>query len=642
MIGQPNGAGTSLPLINQFMNQPLVYIRNPTSALNSNFDVSSPGLQTYAFLQQNNNPFQLQPQVISQSLPSTVQVLPSSAFHQLPQSFQSTLAYIPAHQHAAIKRRASDCVSPLSSSCKNVENKKLKLDGSTSPRRILHFKGLPSDITKSEVMQLSSICGVVKQILLRGNEAFVEMGDSTSAQNTLAYYSQKSLALRNHLIKVQFSETDQVDFSSQEGPEVELNSAQEIGEKSAVLVVSVEHVIYPVTVDAIKKMFAPYGHILAIATFTTNDSSHLLIQFLDRSSAENAKTALNGQCMYTGGNRLKVEYSAITSLEPQQTQSPISYSTFDPSSLVHPLVFETPLQQPQTFTILNHADLIAKSKDFISLGSNAIIEQKYMTQFGTPIIAGSLNNQVLLPQTSLLSMGNVLLVSNLDEAKVSPDALFTLFGVYGDVIRVKIMFNKKDTALIQFNDAIQAQTALLNLDKLKLWGKVIKVAPSKHTSVQMPKEGQPGASLTKDYKSSPLHRFKKPNSKNYSNIFPPSSTLHLSNIPSTSKEKLIELFSEYGSVVGFKFFNNVVSANRDCKMALMQMSSVEEAAHALIGLHNHQLAETTHLRVSFSKSSVVAQPSPGEQQDSKEQSETESAIQNSGTSSVEIINSNNN
>jgi len=30
-------------------------------------------------------------------------------------------------------------------------------------------------------------------------------------------------------------------------------------------------------------------------------------------------------------------------------------------------------------------------------------------------------------------------------------------GVYGDVIRVKIMFNKKDTALIQFSDAGQAQ-----------------------------------------------------------------------------------------------------------------------------------------------------------------------------------------
>ncbi len=31
-------------------------------------------------------------------------------------------------------------------------------------------------------------------------------------------------------------------------------------------------------------------------------------------------------------------------------------------------------------------------------------------------------------------------------------------GVYGDVQRVKIMFNKKDNALIQFADAMQAQT----------------------------------------------------------------------------------------------------------------------------------------------------------------------------------------
>jgi len=34
-------------------------------------------------------------------------------------------------------------------------------------------------------------------------------------------------------------------------------------------------------------------------------------------------------------------------------------------------------------------------------------------------------------------------------------------------------------------------SAMNNLDKLKLWGKQIKVTPSKHNIVQMPKEGQP-------------------------------------------------------------------------------------------------------------------------------------------------------
>jgi hypothetical protein len=37
--------------------------------------------------------------------------------------------------------------------------------------------------------------------------------------------------------------------------------------------------------------------------------------------------------------------------------------------------------------------------------------------------------------------------------------------------------------------------------------------------------------LTKDFTNSPLHRFKKPGSKNYNNIFPPGNVLHLSNIP---------------------------------------------------------------------------------------------------------------
>ena len=34
-------------------------------------------------------------------------------------------------------------------------------------------------------------------------------------------------------------------------------------------------------------------------------------------------------------------------------------------------------------------------------------------------------------------------------------------------------------------------SALTHLDKIKLWGKQVKVAPSKHSIVQLPKEGQP-------------------------------------------------------------------------------------------------------------------------------------------------------
>lgn len=44
--------------------------------------------------------------------------------------------------------------------------------------------------------------------------------------------------------------------------------------------------------------------------------------------------------------------------------------------------------------------------------------------------------------------------------------------------------------------------------------------------------------------------------------------------------------------------------SKDRKMALLQLSSVEEAVLALIKMHNHQLSESNHLRVSFSKSNI--------------------------------------
>jgi polypyrimidine tract-binding protein 1 len=74
------------------------------------------------------------------------------------------------------------------------------------------------------------------------------------------------------------------------------------------------------------------------------------------------------------------------------------------------------------------------------------------------------------------------------------------------VHRVKILFNKKDSALIQFATPQQAAVgkeknrirmminfiiilAHQNLDHVTMFGKQIKVSFSKHQFVQMPKDG---------------------------------------------------------------------------------------------------------------------------------------------------------
>lgn len=100
---------------------------------------------------------------------------------------------------------------------------------------------------------------------------------------------------------------------------------------------------------------------------------------------------------------------------------------------------------------------------------------------------------------------------------------FYLFSLY-----TKCALPKRTFFVISASIFVSAMT---HMDKLRMFGKQIRVMPSKHLNVQLPKEGQPDAGLTKDYTTSPLHRFKKPGSKNYQNIYPPSATLHLSNIP---------------------------------------------------------------------------------------------------------------
>uniref|UniRef100_A0A3B4FBT2 RRM domain-containing protein n=1 Tax=Pundamilia nyererei TaxID=303518 RepID=A0A3B4FBT2_9CICH len=175
-----------------------------------------------------------------------------------------------------------------------------------------------------------------------------------------------------------------------------------------------------------------------------------------------------------------------------------------------------------------------------------------------------------------------------------PHLNFPVFNHSGIPAEVKILFNKKENALVQMSDSTQAQLAMSHLNGQRLHGKPLRITLSKHTSVQLPREGHEDQGLTKDYSNSPLHRFKKPGSKNYSNIFPPSATLHLSNIP-----LLLECPSSLFSVSLVHF-----SYRKDHKMALIQVGSVEEAIESLIEFHNHDLGENHHLRVSFSKSSI--------------------------------------
>ncbi|XP_066940870.1 polypyrimidine tract-binding protein 1 isoform X35 [Macrobrachium rosenbergii] len=523
----------------------------------------------------------------------------------------------------------------------NNDAKKVKLDTKNpgAPSRVIHIRNIPNEVTEAEIVHLGIPFGKVTNVLvLKGkNQAFLEMSDEVSATTMVNYFTNCTAQLRGRAVYVQFSnhkelKTDQTHSNANPSAQAALQAAQALvnqtdtqGGPNTVLRVIVEHMIYPVTLDVLYQIFSRVGKVLKIVTFTKNNTFQALIQYPDVVTAQAAKMTLDGQNIYNACCTLRIEYSKLSNLNVKYNNDksrdytnpnlPTGDPTLDsalaiggaPGVLASPFAAMHGLSSPLTAAygaspVGGVSSLSAPNLNMNRTGENATPSGMQFT--GMPL-AGVTPTAAALGAAGLRLPGQpsancVLLVSNLNEEMVTPDALFTLFGVYGDVQRVKILFNKKDNALIQMSEPHQTQLAISHLDKMKAWGKQIRVTLSKHQTVQLPKEGQPDAGLTKDYSNSPLHRFKKPGSKNYQNIYPPSATLHLSNIPPTVEEEQIkDAFSLAGcEVKAFKFFP------KDRKMALIQLGSVEEAISALVKMHNFQLSDSSHLRVSFSKSTI--------------------------------------
>uniref|UniRef100_A0A8C4US34 Polypyrimidine tract-binding protein 2 n=1 Tax=Falco tinnunculus TaxID=100819 RepID=A0A8C4US34_FALTI len=494
------------------------------------------------------------------------------------------------------------------------DNKKFKgedkMDG--APSRVLHIRKLPGEVTETEVIALGLPFGKVTNILmLKGkNQAFLELATEEAAITMVNYYSAVTPHLRNQPIYIQYSNHKELKTDNTLNQYEEYHRAQAVLQavtavqatnapisgttvsesavtpaQSPVLRIIIDNMYYPVTLDVLHQIFSKFGAVLKIITFTKNNQFQALLQYGDPVNAQQAKLALDGQNIYNACCTLRIDFSKLVNLN-------VKYNNDKSRDYTRP---DLPSGDGQP--ALDPAIAAAFAKETSLLAVPGALSPLAIPNAAAAAAAAAAG-RVGMPGVS--AGGNtVLLVSNLNEEMVTPQSLFTLFGVYGDVQRVKILYNKKDSALIQMADGNQSQLAMSHLNGQKMYGKIIRVTLSKHQTVQLPREGLDDQGLTKDFGNSPLHRFKKPGSKNFQNIFPPSATLHLSNIPpSVAEEDLRTLFANTGGTVkAFKFF-------QDHKMALLQMSTVEEAIQALIDLHNYNLGENHHLRVSFSKSTI--------------------------------------
>ncbi|XP_066548610.1 polypyrimidine tract-binding protein 2 isoform X1 [Amia ocellicauda] len=511
------------------------------------------------------------------------------------------------------------------------DSKKLRVEDRMDcpPSRVLHIRKLPNEVTETEVIALGLPFGKVTNILmLKGkNQAFLELGTEEAAITMVNYYTAVTPHVRNVPVFIQYSNHKELktDNALNQRAQAVLQAVTAVQAASTptsgttasesaltpapspVLRIIIDNMFYPVTLDVLQQIFSKFGTVMKIITFTKNNQFQALLQFNDPVNAQQAKLALDGQNIYNACCTLRIDFSKLVNLNVKYNND----KSRDYTRPELPAGDGQPSMDPSVAAAFNKdSSLLGKSQ-----GTPTGMVAPYSSGGGFPSSLGFAQGGGALSPLSAAAAAaaaagrvalsgvsgtsSVLLVSNLNEEMVTPQSLFTLFGVYGDAQRVKILYNKKDSALIQMADGNQAQLAMSHLNGQKMYGKIIRVTLSKHQTVQLPREGLDDQGLTKDFTNSPLHRFKKPGSKNFQNIFPPSATLHLSNIPQDiTEEDLRVLFSNSGGTVkAFKFF-------QDHKMALLQMATVEEAIQALIDLHNYNMGDNHHLRVSFSKSTI--------------------------------------
>ncbi|VAH07783.1 unnamed protein product [Triticum turgidum subsp. durum] len=316
------------------------------------------------------------------------------------------------------------------------------------PSKVIHIRNVGHEITEADLLQLLQPFGSVsKLVMLRGkNQALLQMQDIHSSVSALQYYSAVQPSVRGRHVYMQFSShqeltTDQSSHSR--------NSDQE-SEPNRILLATVHHVLYPITVEILHQVFKAYGYVEKIVKFQKSAGFQALIQYQSRHEAVEALAAL-----HTG-----------------------------------------------------RAATIAAA-------------------FGG----------TLPPGVTGTNERCTLIVSNLNTDKTNEDKLFNLFSLYGNIVRIKVLHNKPDLALVEMADGLQAELAVNYL-------KMIHVS-----------------ALAQD----------------------------------VSEEALLAHLSEHGSIVGTKLFE--VNGKRQ---ALVLFESEEEATEALVSKHATPLEGST-IRISFSQ-----------------------------------------
>lgn len=418
------------------------------------------------------------------------------------------------------------------------------------PTEVLLFKKVPYNASELDVLELCKPFGSIEDICFIKSKgyAFIQFQETKSAQLCYETFNVNEPTIKNSKLYVFYT-------GKREITKPESSSTY----PSRFVVISMASFIEEINSEFLEKLVRQYGHPLKMLILQESPFS-AVIEMKNIEEAIRLKEGLNN-FEITKISKITTSFASGKTFNMMQQGNTPRASLGRSCTSIENSVVSSPVYTSGESTLETFTDAITDSRYSFSRSNSE--------EYGS----------------------RTVMIKNLPE-NTTCDDLFRLFGMYGNILKVKIFYKATDTALVQFQDTYQANLAKKFLNNCPFEGSSLLVSFSK-TDINT--SGGDNSDFFKDYTHQKGQRYRKLGSKNFRNIAQPSKVLHLSNLdPGKNLTFYVQLFASCGTIVKY------MGLAGESPTVLIEMGDLQEAVRALVKFHNCEI-EGKYLKVSFSK-----------------------------------------
>ncbi|CAJ0603533.1 unnamed protein product [Cylicocyclus nassatus] len=466
------------------------------------------------------------------------------------------------------------------------------------PSLVVHVRNLNPKATEADLIEALGTFGLIAYVTVIPAQkmALVEFEDIEAARACVTFASSNLIFVAGDAALFNYSTSQNI---------------QRLGFESEnpckVLVITVYNAQYPIDVHVIHQICEPHGKVLRIA-IVRKSLMQALVEFESAEIAKKVKHAINGADIYSGCCTLKVEFAKPDYVKVTRQDNDQYDFTLPNDGSAHSFEHRQrktllpgggpapyPGNGPDYGNRNGYDDPYAFRGSFSGRGYDSYggpPRGSFPARGRRPPLASrgafdEYENMQQFPPTG--GSGCVLMVYGIEQEKINCEMLFNLFCQYGNVLRIRFMATKKDTAMAELGTPMAVTHVLKFLQGVSLFGLTLQLKPSIQTCVRDvhdPFDMPDGSPSFRDYSMSALQRFSTPDAAARNRLIFPTNMLHWYNAPVNMDEaKIRQLFAEKNAPEP-KSVTVFTGRSERSSSGTVEMETIEQANEAL-ALVNH-------------------------------------------------------